>query len=83
MATLAQQHHRANEGQPDKRPSGNFFGNQDAVVEGVAQDDVAEHQHHHGDQADDPQHLEQGEIAFDNFMHDDHPADQGNSRFGR
>ena len=65
MPVLAHGDDGAEEGQPDEQQPRHLLGHRDARVEGVAQHDVAEDQHHHQRQEERDQDLQQLEIAVD------------------
>src|SRR2546427_11430581 len=58
VAVLLERDDRAEKGHPEKQPARHFFRNDDAGVEGVAQDHVAEHHDHHHRQKGSDQDLE-------------------------
>ena len=59
------------EGQPDEQPAREFFRNAEARVEGIAHEDVAEHQHHHECQQRGNQVADELAVAIDQlFQHE-------------
>jgi hypothetical protein len=71
VGIAAQGGHRAQEGQPDEQPAREFFRNAEARVEGVAHEDVAEHQHHHERQQRGNQVADELAVAIDQlFQHE-------------
>ena len=64
VAVLTEADDGSQKGHPNEEEARELFGNRDATVERITQDDIAEDHHHHQRQADDDGDLQQLEVAL-------------------
>ncbi len=69
MRMFAQSDDRTEKHHPHKQPARQFFGDGDAGIEAVTQNDISEDQHDHSDQQNRDNGLDRPEIGICNLAH--------------